>query len=51
MPISGTQNLDPNSTKFGLPTDTCCVGKGGPTPQQAVTISKSMGKTLVQKES
>ena len=48
MAISG-QNLDPNSTKFGLPTDTQCVGDGGPTPQQAAKISKSVGKSPAQK--
>ena len=41
MPIDGTQNLDKNSTKYGLPIDTCCVGGGGPTPMEAATISKS----------
>lgn len=44
MPISGNQNLNPNSTKFSLPTDTQCVGQGGPTPQQAATISKPVSK-------
>jgi hypothetical protein len=47
MKISG-QVLDKNSTRYGLPTDSC-VGSGGPTPQQVTVISKSVGKSPAQK--
>ena len=48
MPISGNQNLDPNSTKYGLPTDTCCVGAGGPTPHEVQVLPEDVGKSPVQ---
>lgn len=44
--ISG-QNLDPNDPDYSLPLDSC-VGGGGPTPQEAAMISKSVAKSPVQ---
>ena len=43
MPISGDQILDRNDPDFGLPADTCCVGDGGPTPEQVTNISGPTG--------
>ena len=43
MPIDPSVNLDANTRRYSLPTDTC-VGDAGPSPTQVTTISKSGGR-------
>jgi hypothetical protein len=43
VPISGDQQLDRGQRGFGLPSDTCCVGDGGPSPVEATMISNGSG--------
>lgn len=43
MPFDTEIQLDPNKRGYGLPKD-CCVGDGGPTPEEVTTISKGTGR-------
>jgi hypothetical protein len=49
MALNGNQVLDPNNLDCGLPTDTCCVGMGGATPEEVATISKSVSSPATSK--
>lgn len=44
MAFSGDIQLDRSKPGFGLPSDTCCVGDGGPSPDQVVTLSTGSGR-------